>query len=371
MLVECTDSALDPGNPGVVRTTRLLGQALLLGGVVRPVFVAWDRCLRQYRPLNTTERATLATYGGPQVTEGAMEEAPLLFLSEAPVDGQIAGRLLWAYARGMKVAGLLYDLIPVIHPTLCVPEIVRHFPEYLEAMCGVEALFAISGESLRNLERYAAENSLPLPGQRRAVWLPAQFGRFPRETSQPLPGPLRCLSVGSIEPRKNQAALIAAFDRLRRRRPDLQLELTLVGNRFAGAETLAKWIEALARETSAFRWLGIVDDDRLGELYRASAFTVYPSLVEGFGLPITESLWMGRACLCHRDGVMAELASGGGCMTTDMRDIGAIEMAIERLACDPDLRRRLTCEAQGRGLRDWTAYGAEIAHGLLEVAVRN
>src|SRR4051794_28670150 len=273
MLVECTECALDPGNPGVVRTTRLLGQALLVGGVVRPLFVAWDRCLRQYRALNTTERATLATYGGPSVTEGALEEPQLLLLSEAPIDGQIAGRLLWAYARGMKVAGLLYDLIPVTHPTLCVPPIVRGFPEYLEAICAVDALFAISDESLRQLERYAAENSLPLPRQRRAIWLPAQFGRLPRERSQPLPGPVRCLSVGSIEPRKNQAALIAAFDRLRRRRPDLQLELTLVGNRFAGAEALAERIEALARETSAFRWLGIVDDDRLSELYRAATFT--------------------------------------------------------------------------------------------------
>ncbi len=345
------------------------------------MFVLWDRSLRHYRLLRAEERDRLDSYGGPQSTDGdcwpdlstALERLrpEVLFLSEAPVDGQLGERLLWAYARSLRVAAMLYDLIPLSHPVLCVPDIVRRFPDYVEGIAGVDALFPISGESLRQLECYAASHDLPLPGQRRAVWLPAQFASCPRNTDAVAPGPVRCLCVGSIEPRKNQANLIAAFEALVRRRPSLGLELTLVGNRFAGAGMLAERIEALTRELPSLRWTGIVDDETLAGLYRQSSFTVYPSLVEGFGLPIMESLWMGRPCLCHSVGVMAELASDGGCLTVDMNDVAAIEAALERLATDEKLRERLTAEAEARELRDWPEYGAEIAHSLRQLADAN
>jgi glycosyltransferase involved in cell wall biosynthesis len=381
ILVECTDSALDPGNPGVIRTTRLLGRELQRDQLLRPVFILWDRSLRDYRLLHPEERERLASYGGPRASD--LETCPdlstaierlrpeVLFLSEAPVDGQLGERLLWAYARSLKIASMLYDLIPLSHPVLCVPDIVRRFPDYVEGIAGVDALFPISAESLRQLERYAADHELPLPARRRVVWLPAQFSTLPRNMEPPSPGPVRFLSVGSIEPRKNQANLIAAFESLVRRRPRLSIELTLVGNRFAGAEALAERIDALTRELPSLRWTGIVDDERLADLYRQSSFTVYPSLVEGFGLPIMESLWMGRPCLCHEGGVMAELASGGGCLTVDMNDVAAIETALERLATDTALQDRLTQEAQARELRDWSSYGAEIARGLLQLAPAN
>lgn len=378
ILVDCTDSALDPGNPGVVRTTRLLGRALERDERLLPVFMLWDRSLRHYRLLRPQERERLASYGGPR--GGGLDDAdlaaaldrlrpPVLFLSEAPVDGQLGERLLWAYARSLLVAAMVYDLIPLSHPVLCVPEIVRRFPDYVEGIAGADALFPISAESLRQLERYAADQQLRLPARRSVAWLPAQLASWPRNAEPaPVGLPIRCLCVGSIEPRKNQASLIAAFESLVRRRPGLGLELTLVGGRFAGAEALAARIEALTGELPALRWTGIVDDETLAGLYRQSSFTVYPSLVEGFGLPIMESLWMGRPCLCHAGGVMAELAAGGGCMTTDMNDAAAIETALERLATDPALRDRLTREAQARELGEWSAYGAEIARSLLQLA---
>lgn len=363
----------------MVRTARLLGAELQRHGGLLPVFILWDRSLRDYRLLREEERERLASYGGPPkpaardgdlAAQIELLRPGVLFLAEAPMDEQLPERLVWAYARGLKVAAMIYDLIPLSHPVLCVPSIVRQFPEYLEGIAGADALFPISGESLRQLERHAAEQELPLPACRDVVWLPAQFAGWPRNMDRRAApaGPVRCLCVGSIEPRKNHANLLEAFQRLLRRRPELQLELTLVGNRFAGAEALAARIEALTRELPALRWTGIVGDEALAELYHRADFTAYPSLVEGFGLPIMESLWMGRPCLCHAGGVMAELAVGGGCMTADMGDVLAIETALERLATDGGLRERLTAAAQARELRDWPAYGAEIANRLLRLA---
>jgi hypothetical protein len=117
-------------------------------------------------------------------------------------------------------------------------------------------------------------------------------------------------------------------------------------------------------------WPGLVSDDELAALFETATFTIYPSLVEGYGLPIVESLWLGRPCLCHSHGVMAELAREGGCLTTDMADVTEIEHALERLACDVELQQRLTQETIHRQLLDWKAYGAEIGGRLYDLMDR-
>ncbi len=117
------------------------------------------------------------------------------------------------------------------------------------------------------------------------------------------------LCVSTIELRKNHRALIEAFRLLRMRRPDLDIRLTLVGNRHAGFQDLADWIVGVTEEEPRIIWRGMLPDTELVSLYRDSAFTIYPSLAEGFGLPVLESLWMAKPCICHNAGVMAELAA--------------------------------------------------------------
>ena len=375
IVADCTDAALDPGNPGVIRTARRLGRELAANPAFQTIFALWDRTTRAYRPLAADERRRLASHGGPDADGAALGLLPgpdtqaVLLLLEAPMDGQMPERLLWAYARRFRVAAILYDAIPLSHPQLCVPSIVANFPEYLRGIACVDAAFAISQYTMAQFETYLDRGDLPRPRRRAVAWLPAQFSDTPRQredASAPL-GSLRLISVGSIEPRKNQLRLIDAFAALRRRRPDLDIELTLVGNRFAGAAALAERVEAMAARTPGLQWIGAVDDGVLAGLYRASSMSVYPSLVEGFGLPILESLWLGRPCLCHAGGVMQELAAGGGCLTADMTDQRAIEQALETLATTPDDVLRLAREAEMRELKTWREFGREIAAALIEL----
>jgi glycosyltransferase involved in cell wall biosynthesis len=391
ILVDCTNAAIDPANPGVIRVTRRLGHALQQRSELIPIFVRWDTTLGAYRTLRPEERATLATYSGPvdgissvfspsgqgewpiDGILGLFEASPppVLFLPEAVLDGRFPERLAWARARGMLVGALLYDLIPVTHSRFCAPDIVDRFPEYLEGLAATDAVWAISGESLRQFELYLAKHLLPSPQQGEAVWLPAQFGARPRATA-PAEAPsagdeIYALCVGSIEPRKNHRILIEAFQNLMRRCPDVPLRLVLAGHRFGGADELAEWVGRVAREDPRITWTGLVSDEGLADFYESAAFTVYPSLVEGYGLPLVESLWMGRPCLCHSGGVMAELAAGGGCLTVDMTDVIAIEQGLEQLARDAGLRRRLTQEALSRELLDWAGYGAQIGSRLRDL----
>ena len=138
----------------------------------------------------------------------------------------------------------------------------------------------------------------------------------------------------------------------------------LIGNRYAGAPEIAEEVQALARRDSSIEWLGTVDDERLSAEYERCTFTVYPSLVEGYGLPIVESLWMGRPCIAHEGGVMRELAGPGGCITADMRDSTMIAQAVERLVTDPHLLQRLRTEALQRQISTWQDYASAIAQRL-------
>ena len=87
-------------------------------------------------------------------------------------------------------------------------------------------------------------------------------------------------------------------------------------------------------------------------------------MVEGFGLPVIESLWFGRPCICANFSVMAENAAGGGCLTTDVRDPEALAAAILQLAESPELRRKIAAEAVTRPLKSWADYAEEVIAAL-------
>jgi glycosyltransferase involved in cell wall biosynthesis len=387
VLVDCTNAAVDPANPGVIRVCRRLGQALQQFPSLFLLFIRWDLDTKSYRILTAHERATLSSYEGPvdgmslvfsQGGQGVwpldnivplFENAspPLLFLPEVVLDGRMPERLLWARARGMAVGALLHDIIPITHRVLCSPNVVARFPEYIEGLAACDAIWANSGETLRQFERYVTRHSLPLPPERMVVRLPAQFGaelRATAESAPPAADEILVLCISSIQPRKNHRNLIEAFRAVLARRPDLPLRLVLVGHRFERADAMADWVESVVRDEPRIGWTGLLPDAELAALIRRCTFTVYPSLVEGFGLPVVESLWLGRPCICHNDSVMADLAIDGGCYTVDMSDSRAISQAIETLADDDVLRQQLMEQALRRRLSDWAAYGAGIAERL-------
>ncbi len=173
-------------------------------------------------------------------------------------------------------------------------------------------------------------------------------------------GPIRLLCVSTLEPRKNHDTLLAAYEHAANVRPDLQLELHLVGAAYTGSQDIEDAVSAASKRLPGLRWHGQIEYEQLQALYAGCDFTVYPSVVEGFGLPVIESLWFGRPCVCANFGVMAENAAEGGCLPTDVRDPQALADAILTLASDPALRCKLTAEATTRPLKSWSEYAQEI-----------
>lgn len=163
------------------------------------------------------------------------------------------------------------------------------------------------------------------------------------------------LHLGTIEPRKNLIAVLAAFERVAAN--DAGLELVLVGREAWGSAALD---EALGASPVAgrVRRLGYVRDEALPSLLRRAGVVVYPAFEEGFGLPALEALACGAPLVTSDGSVMAKNAAGAA-LTVPPRDVEALAEAIAiALAGGADLayRRRLGLEVAAR--YSWEASAA-------------
>ena len=388
VIVDVTNASLDPANPGVIRVARRLSAELQRHPHLEVVFAGWQN--GDYVFLNTRRRQLLEGFGGPKdglgllascgypfslrefvaAADMARARQPILLITEVILDGQTSARVQWAKQLGFRVAAILFDLIPVLHPELCGANVSQHFPSYLETLFEIDAVWSISSATLVNFNTYAQHAARVISARSEVIHLPGQLAGHARQNgsgSEIDSTEIRILCVSTLEPRKNHLRLVKAYQNLRQRHPELPLRLVLVGNRYSSAPEIADAVKTASQKDSSIEWSGIIDDSRLKEEFERAAFTVYPSLVEGYGLPILESIWMGRPCLTHNSGVMRELAEGGGCLTTDMNDVNQLTVDIERLATDRELRDRLHSEAIRRPVMTWEEYGSEIADRLANV----
>lgn len=141
------------------------------------------------------------------------------------------------------------------------------------------------------------------------------------------------LFVGTVEPRKNLARLLEAFAKL----GDVDADLVLVGP--------DGWRTDLPATRA--RRLGFVPRDDLSALYAGAAVVAYPSLREGFGLPVLEAMAQGAPVVTSSTTSTAEVA-GDAALLVDPVDVDAIAGALARLLEDRDLASRLGAAARIR-----------------------
>jgi glycosyltransferase involved in cell wall biosynthesis len=140
------------------------------------------------------------------------------------------------------------------------------------------------------------------------------------------------LSVGTIEPRKNIPRLVEAFAAL----DDRELDLVLVGP-VGWNEPLRPLVERLPRPP---RVLGFVPTADLRALYGAAEIFCYPSLREGFGLPVLEAMVQGTPVVTSAGTATGEVVGEAG-LQVDPTDVHAIADALRRLRADPAEASRL------------------------------
>jgi glycosyltransferase involved in cell wall biosynthesis len=165
------------------------------------------------------------------------------------------------------------------------------------------------------------------------------------------------LFVGTIEPRKDVATLVRAFDRLAPERPGLHL--VLAGQDGWGSGELDRAVAA-ASAKDRIRRLGYVPDDALAALLRRAAVVAYPSLEEGYGLPALEALACGTALVTTAGTSMAEMAGPAAVLARpgDAADLATALATVLDEAPGPAADRRALGLARAAE-RTWEASAAE------------
>lgn len=146
------------------------------------------------------------------------------------------------------------------------------------------------------------------------------------------------LFVGTIEPGKNLLKLVQAFRELKRKRSELPQHLILAGAR--GWDAHAFETEIARQSADDIHLLGFVAEEDLPALYSAAELFVFPSLYEGFGLPLLEAMACGTPAIASDVSAMPEVA-GDAAMLFSPYDATELASAMERALCDSATREKL------------------------------
>jgi len=220
---------------------------------------------------------------------------------------------------------LVHDLTTILFPKQRGEEISQRLSKRLEKACKLATkIIAISESTKRDLIRL-----LKIPAEKIEViyWAPTkvkEMGQLPKG----LKTKSYILFVGTIEPRKNLVGLFRAYGKLP---PSLQQKYPLVVVGAQGWNT-GETYKVLRDEKleDKVKFLGYVDDKTLAKLYQAAAVSIYPSLYEGFGLPIVEAMSYGTPVITSDTSSMPEAAGRAG-VFVDPTNPKSIARALQRV----------------------------------------
>ena len=289
-----------------------------------------------------------------------------ILISELMTSTELENVFSFVRKQGLKVAAVFHDALPVQFPELVSKRYREDHERYMRAIAQADCILPVSEYSKTCYLDWAESSGIDLP-QIEVCLNGVQFGDKSAEIDKrTLPEGVSsdfALCVSTVEPRKNHLKLLEAWRNLLAEGEALP-QLVLVGNAYSGFEELAESVDQICKDEKGVVWLKGVSDEDLEMLYTRCRLTVFPSIAEGFGLPILESLWYGKPCLCASFGAMEEVAGGGGCVRVDVRYVEAIETGIRKIALDDRLVASLEIECSKLKIRTWSDYAAELGQIL-------
>jgi glycosyltransferase involved in cell wall biosynthesis len=215
----------------------------------------------------------------------------------------------------LRFAFICYDMIPLLHPEFFGERNAGNFRTMFHSAIPLADLVLVTARKIaEDFESYCVGHGLPVP-RLRSFHLGSDLP--PRRTADaPLPQGLSpgsyALFVSTLEPRKGHALLFSVWKRLLAQGiPQAAgFKLVFVGRRGWLVDDLMAEIEAHPSYGDSLLMLSGIDDDQLATLYRHAAFGLFPSLYEGYGLPVVEAFQYGKAMLASTGGALPEVVDG-------------------------------------------------------------
>ena len=271
----------------------------------------------------------------------------------------------YLFEHQIKSIYIIYDIIPLVLPDYNM--IASQFQSYVrENLIHASKLITISEFTKREFLHYSKEHNLqhinfPIVN---AVPLPYQY----RDSCQQLPRfeddkKVKILLPGTIEPRKQQMIFIKLFNKFIKENPEYNVELITFGN--VNPIYKEELMNQMSLSNGKIQYLGTIDNDALHKLYRDATFLCFISKYEGYGFPISESLWHGTPVLTSDVGSMKEVAQVGGCLRINTLYKNEIYESFSHLIKNPILIEKLKNEIKNASFTTWQDYAQRIYEEIM------
>lgn len=264
-----------------------------------------------------------------------------------------------------RLAAMFYDAIPLRWPQITWPKSVQRHPEYMKMLAGFDRVLAISETSRQDLTGFWLWQGVKIKAQVELIELGADFdggNRVQRDALIPK-GRAVLLCVGIIEPRKNQAFLLAVAEALWRDGVDFELHVVGRVNPHFG-KPMAERMKKMQEREARLVFHPAAGDQELSRLYAQARAVVFPTLAEGCGLPLLEALWRGVPCVGSDLPVLREITDAGGCLVARVGDVADWKAKLRTVLTDEAENRRLQTAAMARALPRWMDTAAALRNAL-------
>jgi glycosyltransferase involved in cell wall biosynthesis len=267
----------------------------------------------------------------------------------------------WTYPLPIRVAGIpniytIHDLVPLKLPYTTLDNKKYYYRLVKRCLETADRICTVSERSKLDIEEFFNV----APGHVRNTY---QFVEIPRALSSRAKGEVHAevkgvfglepenyfLFFGAVEPKKNVGRLIEAY-----LSTNVDAKLVVAGTLAWKADEELKLYASLLKRNpklaSRIQFVGYTSFPFLVSLIRGAKAVVFPSLYEGFGLPVLEAMLLGVPTICSSEGSLPEIAGDASCYV-DPYDVGSIASALVKLDGDRDLRERLASQGMIQAAR--------------------
>jgi glycosyltransferase involved in cell wall biosynthesis len=296
--------------------------------------------------------------------EATIEGSGAIYLNVSHTDFDLSSHVRWVERCGLRSSYLIHDLIPITHADLCRPRAVaRHRGRVTNALQSAAGIIVSSKTVASELATFAYREGLPLP--------PVIASPLAGAELTPPPDPVTLtpqyfVCVGTIEKRKNHQMLLDVWKRLIRTRGKAAPTLIIIGQSGGSSDEIWNRLKNDYVLQRHVRVLSRCSDAELAVWIAGAQAVLMPTLAEGFGLPLVESLRLGTPVIASDLPCFREIGMGIPTLLDPM-DAKSWEYTLLHFGESHPERRRQLRQMSAYQAPSWSDHFADIENWLFDL----